>query len=125
MYQLQGPPVVNLRVMSHQNKGVDLHCLEVLNNASLNWHTLWVIHLQERHFYFSALLDTYCKLLQILMLSLEKERNTLCPTTTPWQIPSSTPIIYHLHFGYCSKSGHSWFAAAVYRGEVCSVGRVG
>jgi len=39
-YQPRGCPVVKLRVMSHQNYEVDLHCLGVLNHASLNWHGL-------------------------------------------------------------------------------------
>jgi len=84
MYQLRRCPVVKLHVMSHQNYGVDLHCLGVLNHASLNWHTIWVIHTEERGFYFTALLlASYCKLLQILMSSQEKRKTPTCPNTFP------------------------------------------
>ena len=79
-YQLWGCPVVKLSVMSRQNYGVDLHCLGVLNHAGLNCHTVWVIHPEERGFYFSALLlAAYCKLLQILMSSQEKSEHPLAP----------------------------------------------
>jgi hypothetical protein len=77
-YQLRGCPVVKLRVMSHQNYGIDMHCLGVLNCAGLNWHTVWVIHPEERGLYVSALLlASYCKLLQILMSSQEKSEHPL------------------------------------------------
>ena len=80
-YQPRGCPVVKLRVMSHQNYGVDLHCLGVLNHASLNWHTVWVIHTEESGFYVTALLlASYCKLLQILMSSQEKSNHPLAPS---------------------------------------------
>jgi hypothetical protein len=84
MYQFQGPPAVKLHVMSHRNYGVELSCVEVLNHASFNWPAVWIILPQESCFYFSALLDMFCKLLQIFMLGQGgKKRNTLCPTTTP------------------------------------------
>jgi hypothetical protein len=83
-YQLRWCPVVKLRVMSRQNYGVDLHCLGVLNHASLNWHTVWVIHPEEGGFYVSALLlASYCKLLQILMSSQEKKLTPTCSITFP------------------------------------------
>jgi hypothetical protein len=81
MYQLRGCPVGKLCVLSHQNYGVYLHCLRVLNHASLNWLTVWVIHTEKRGFYFTAfLLASYCKLLQILVSSQEKSKHPLAPT---------------------------------------------
>lgn len=82
MYQVGGPSVVKLHFMSHQNYAVNLHCLEVLYHARLSCHKGWVIHPQERGFYFSALLRTYCKLLQILVLS--QETNEPPPQLSFW-----------------------------------------
>jgi hypothetical protein len=112
-YQLQEPPVVKLHVMSHQNYGVDLHYLEVLNHGSLNCCKGWVIHPQERGFVLVPFFILYFKLLQKLMLTQEKNEHIPCYICLP------TTCLHSYHFtcilDIVPMCLHSWFAADVYR----------